>query len=219
MVDNKLYTGKDEDYYSYSRPELLKFIPSDIKSVLDIGCGEGSFGELLKSKGNYTVWGIEYDSKAAVKAENKLDKVINADFDSSVSSLAGQKFDLICFNDVLEHLVNPVETLIKCKELLTGTGYILASIPNIRWYPVVLSLLRYKDFKYQEAGVMDKSHLRFFTKKSIIRLFEETGYEILEIEGINKSKFKYFDIINALLLKSQSDMSYPQFAVISTVKT
>jgi 2-polyprenyl-3-methyl-5-hydroxy-6-metoxy-1,4-benzoquinol methylase len=218
MVDNKLYTGKDGEYYSYSRPELLKFIPKGIKSVLDIGCGEGNFGELLKSKDNYTVWGVEYDSTAAIKAEKKLDKVINADFDSSVTTLAGQKFDLICFNDVLEHLVNPVETLIKCKELLTETGYILASIPNIRWYPVVLSLLRYKDFKYQEAGVMDKSHLRFFTKKSMIRLFEETGYEILEVEGINKSKFKYFDILNALLLKSQNDMSYPQFAIISTVK-
>ena len=117
----------------------------------------------------------------------------------------------------MEHLADPAVALTACKDLLTANGVIIASIPNIRWYPVILSLLRYKDFKYQEAGVMDMTHLRFFTRKSMIRLFEESGYRINKIEGINPdTSFKVFNFLNFILFNSQGDMKYPQFIVVAT---
>ncbi len=216
MNYEQLYEDKKEAYYVHERKELLPFIPPDIKTILDIGCGNGAFGSLLKKHFDCVVWGIEPNKQAADLALNNLDKVINSLFLKDLPELADKKFDAIFFNDVLEHLTEPAEALSLCKKILATNGYIIASIPNIRWYPVILSLLRYKDFKYENAGVMDKTHLRFFTKKSMIRLFADTGYKILKIEGINKTtSFIFFNVLNFLLFKTQEDMKYPQFVVVA----
>lgn len=216
MDHEKIYQSKNDVYYAHQRQELLPYIPAGIKKALDIGCGDGAFGSLLKQHTNGEVWGIEPSKVAAKLAAPKLDKVINGLFSQDLPELAGQKFDVIFFNDVLEHLVNPDEILTQCHSLLNKNGYIIASIPNIRWYPVILSLLRYKDFEYQNSGVMDKTHMRFFTAKSMVRMFEDAGYKVLKIEGINKDKFfKVFNIINFLLFNTQEDMKYPQFVVVA----
>jgi 2-polyprenyl-3-methyl-5-hydroxy-6-metoxy-1,4-benzoquinol methylase len=211
-----IYKDKDEIYYNNPRAELLPFIPAGIKTVLDVGCGSGNFGQALKSSYKCQVWGIEPNDEAANAAKGKLDTVIHNVFLKDLPELQGKKFDAIFFNDVLEHLINPGEALRNCKELLAPDGCIIASIPNIRWYPVVLSLLRYKDFKYQPFGVMDETHLRFFTKKSMIRLFEDQGYKVEKIEGINKNtNFPPLNILNFLLFNTQEDMKYPQFAIVA----
>ena len=107
--------------------------------------------------------------------------------------------------------------LLSCKKLLSTNGRIIASIPNIRWYPVVLSLLRYKDFKYELSGVMDKTHLQYFTVKSMRRLFEDAGYRVLTAEGSNKDEnFTFFNILNFLLFNTQSDMKFQQFAIVAS---
>jgi 2-polyprenyl-3-methyl-5-hydroxy-6-metoxy-1,4-benzoquinol methylase len=216
VKEDDIYKDKDSVYYSNPRPELLPFIPASIKKVLDVGCGSGSFGSALKNIYHCEAWGIEPNQEAANIAKGKLDKVINHSFSKDLPELAGEKFDAILFNDVLEHLVNPKDVLLSCKRFLNPNGHIIASIPNIRWYPAILSLLRYKDFKYQPSGVMDETHLRFFTKKSMIRLFEETGYNIIKIEGINKDNdYKYFNMLNFLLFNTQEDMKYPQFVIVA----
>lgn len=220
MNYDKRYEGKDPLYFGHNRIELLPFIPEKVSTALDIGCGNGTFGALLKETyKEIEVWGVEPDKGSASQAKEKLDIVINDLFHSDHPEFSGQKFDVIFFNDVLEHLNDPTEALAMCKNLLTPNGHIIASIPNIRWYPVILSLLRYKDFKYTNAGVMDKTHLRFFTKKSMIRLFEESGYHVDSIQGINKSTdFKFFNLLNFLLLGQQEDMAYPQFVTVASLK-
>lgn len=219
MDYKQLYDSKTEHYFSHQRKELLAYVPANVKRTLDIGCGDGAFGSLLKQHINAQVWGIEPSKAAAEMAASKLDKVINGLFSQDLPELEGQKFDAIFFNDVLEHLVDPDEILAQCQTLLNKNGHIIASIPNIRWYPVILSLLRYKDFKYQNSGVMDKTHMRFFTAKSMVRMFEEAGYKILKIEGINKDRsFRVFNIINFLLFNTQADMKYPQFVVVATLQ-
>jgi methionine biosynthesis protein MetW len=209
------YKNKDEGYFGNNRSELVKFIPGDVKRILDVGCGAGDFGAYLKSQNSYEIWGVELDEKSSVKAQQKLDRVINSQFRSDLPEFHNQTFDLICFNDVLEHLVNPEEVLKSCKSILNENGHILASIPNIRYFRVILTLLRDKDFKYQKFGVMDETHLRFFTKKSMVRLFETNNYEVLTIEGINDDKLSWF---KSFVLNFQSDMKYPQFAMLCKLK-
>jgi 2-polyprenyl-3-methyl-5-hydroxy-6-metoxy-1,4-benzoquinol methylase len=210
-----LYSDKDSGYFANSRPELLQFIPRNMHKVLDVGCGTGNFGALLKNRYNCEVWGIEPDERSAMIAQEKLDRVISSTFDDDISELNGQKFDLVCFNDVLEHLVAPKTALAIAKRFLAKDGYVLASIPNIRHIGVITTLLRDKDFKYQKFGVMDETHLRFFTAKSMVRLFESSGYEVLLIKGINKTSLPW---LKSLLVSLQSDMQYPQFALLCKLK-
>lgn len=217
MNYEQLYEDKQNDYYYHSRDEMLAFVPESIHKVLDVGCGNGAFGDLLKKQYSCQVWGIEPHKPAALAAQKKLDKVINSLFVKDLVELAGQKFDVIFFNDVLEHLVMPNDALLLASTLLNKGGYIVASIPNIRFYPVMLSLIRYKDFKYLESGVMDKTHLRFFTEKSMIRLFNDNGYLVKRIEGINKHQFKYLEILNILLFNRLQDMRYPQYAIVAQI--
>ena len=218
MIFDPLYAQKGTGYFANNRSELLKFIPDGVNKAFDVGCGIGNFGALLKLNKCREVWGIEPDEKSANEATRKLDKVITGIFDPDAPDFHNQKFDLICFNDVLEHLVNPAEILKQSKSLLAKNGYILASIPNLRYYSVIVSLLREKDFRYQKFGVMDETHLRFFTKNSIIRLFEENGYELITIEGINEYKVGIRSLLKFTLLKFQKDMRYPQFAILCKPK-
>ena len=212
----EIYNNKDISYYIHSRPELLKFIPEKIDTVLDVGCATGNFGAMLKQHFGCKVWGIEPNENAATKAKDVLDNVINNYFDAYIDIPKNQKFDCIFFNDVLEHLPEPESALRLAADFLTTNGVIVASIPNIRYYPCLLSILRYKDFKYVDTGVMDRTHLRFFTEKSMTRLFNESGYQIKVIEGINKNKFKYLSILNFLLFNKLNDMHFPQFAIVAT---
>ncbi|MEO8884776.1 MAG: class I SAM-dependent methyltransferase [Mucilaginibacter sp.] len=216
----EIYKDKDPSYYKHTRNELLPFLPQNLDTILDIGCGTGNFGLMLKELYNCKAWGIEPDNTSALEAKGKLDGVINADFDKNIQIPNNQKFDCIFFNDVLEHLADPEGALLLAGTLLKKDGQIIASIPNIRWYPVMLSLLRYKDFRYQNSGVMDKTHMRFFTAKSMVRLFEDAGYKVLKIQGINKDTgFIFFNILNFLLFNTQEDMKYPQFALVATKQT
>jgi 2-polyprenyl-3-methyl-5-hydroxy-6-metoxy-1,4-benzoquinol methylase len=215
---NDIYEDKSPSYYIHSRPELHAFIPKPVKTALDVGCGSGNFGHTLKELYNCEVWGIEPNKEAAIEAGKKIDKSINSIFTDNMPELTGKKFDIIFFNDVLEHLADPENALIACKKLLTKNGHIVASIPNVRWYPVILSLLRYKDFKYELSGVMDKTHLRFFTLKSIHRLFEDSGYKVITAEGINKdNNFTFFNILNFMLFNTQWDMKFKQFVIVANI--
>lgn len=211
-----LYDRKDISYYSHTRNELVKFLPKQLHTVLDVGCAGGNFGQMLKELFDCEVWGIEPDENSASIAKKKLDKVFNCVFGKEIELLIDQTFDCIFFNDVLEHLAQPEEALQLAKKFLKPNGFIIASIPNLRFYPAMISLLRHKDFEYLDAGVMDKTHLRFFTKKSMIRLFEETGFQINTIEGINKHSFRYLEILNFMLFGAISDMHFPQYAVVAT---
>ncbi|MBK9436395.1 MAG: class I SAM-dependent methyltransferase [Chloracidobacterium sp.] len=129
--------------------------------------------------------GIEPSTDAAASASQKLDKVIHGTFQAGVTDLEGQRFDCIVFNDVLEHLVNPEIALNDSKKYLSDEGVLVASIPNILHFYQIWSILKEQDWKYEESGILDNTHLRFFTKKSIIRMFEEHGYKVVRIEGIN----------------------------------
>lgn len=214
------YSSKKSDYYHNQRSEMLRFVATDAKRVLDIGCSTGGFGAGLKrTRPDIEVWGIEPYEDAAKEAAKVLDKVLCTTLSNTTEGLEGEKFDLIVFNDVLEHLVKPGLALKNCKQYLNEGGMVLTSIPNILYFPVfVKQIIVREDWKYTDEGTLDNTHLRFFTRKSIQRLFEDNGYAISQIEGINAYSSLYFKIANSITLGKISDWRYLQFATIAKPK-
>lgn len=172
---------------NYDVPEVNVEIFNLIKNnsrVLDVGCASGKLAERLKKEKNCFVVGIEPDTELAKKAEPRCDKVIKADA-SIMKELPFAKdyFDYIIFADVLEHLVNPDEVLIRFKEYLSSEGYILLSMPNIANWEIRLRLL-FGNFNYDHP-LIDGGHLRFFTLSSTKRLLKECGFHIVYLTNRN----------------------------------
>lgn len=217
------YDTKSENYFEFARPEILPFVPAACRRVLDVGCGAGTFGQLLKQTRKIEVWGVEPVGSAAAKASPKLDRVINRTFDPETELPAGT-FDCVVFNDVLEHMTAPDQALRYAKVLLSQGGAVVASIPNIRYLPVLWELLFRARWEYADSGVLDKTHLRFFTKSSIVKMFESQGYSLESICGINaysamptagRRLWVPYELANALFLGKLSDMKFPQFVVVA----
>lgn len=211
------YDSKSSTYYYNPRLEMLSFIPKDAKRLLDIGCSTGGFGANLKKvTSTIEIWGIEPYSSAASEASKQLDKVINGIFEKDMPELEGQKFDVIVFNDVLEHLVNPEKVLKDCHQYLNEGGVVVASIPNIMYFPLfVKQLLLKEDWEYMKEGVFDNTHLRFYTKKSMLRLFKDSGYTVQHIQGINAYQSTLFSILNFFFLNKFKNWRYQQYVVVS----
>ena len=207
---------KSSSYYSNTRPEMLKYIPSNVKIALKVGCAEGHFGATLKSSRNIEIWGIENEPGPAAEASKKLDKVLVGNLEKDAFDLPLEYFDCVICNDVLEHLVDPWQALNRFSLILKPGGYIVASVPNIRYFKVIKKLLLKKERRYVNKGLLDKTHLRFFTKSTIALMFEYCQYHVLKIEGINKERFRVdFALLNGLFLNSLSDMRYMQFACVA----
>jgi 2-polyprenyl-3-methyl-5-hydroxy-6-metoxy-1,4-benzoquinol methylase len=206
---------KPRDYFRDPRYEMIGFIPENAKKILDVGCGEGFFAYQLKKQMGAKIWGIEIDRAVAALAQKKLDRVLIGDISKVIDEVPNTYFDCVVFNDILEHLIDPFTILLRTKKKLNKSGVVVSSIPNIRYYDQVKKLLLKKEWKYEDSGILDRTHVRFFTKKSIIDLFESAGYDILNISGINPTKSKNYRLLNLLLLGRISDMKYFQFACIA----
>lgn len=210
---------KPDDYYSQTRSEMLKYIPNEASFILDVGCGTGNFGQLIKEKKqSIEIWGIELDAESATDAYQKLDRVLTGDVCILADTLPDEYFDCIVFNDILEHLVDPYSLLTKIKSKLKSDGAVVCSLPNVRYLPNLRDLILKKQWNYVDAGILDKTHLRFFTKNSIIDMFDNLDFELQTIEGINPIKSIKFDIINILALGTLSDTRFLQFACVATKK-
>ena len=210
--------NKPKEYFTSARPEMLEFIPETAKKILDAGCGAGEFASTIKKRAECEVWGFELNENQANDAGKKIDKVICGDIEAKSSEVPDKYFDCIIFNDVLEHLKDPYSLLEKAKEKLTPGGCVVSSIPNVRYHKTLKGILFKKDFKYTDSGVMDRTHLRFFTKKSIIEMFEKAGYKVEMIKGLQKSKNVGLHLLNILTLGALSDTFYLQYAITAKPK-
>jgi len=133
-----------------------------------------------------------------------LDKIITGDIEMMDSQFNESYFDYIIFGDVLERLINPYKVLNQYKKLLKDDGYIVASIPNIKYFSVLLKLVIFDEFRYTDCGILDKSHLRFFTKKEIIKMFKNEGMKIIYVKSnfwrpIQIINDLFFNLLNKLL--------------------
>jgi 2-polyprenyl-3-methyl-5-hydroxy-6-metoxy-1,4-benzoquinol methylase len=173
-------------YSNITRPEMAQFLPSEYSKVLEVGCNEGNFRQFASKQCEY--WGIEPFKDAANVAETKMDKVLIGFYDKIANEIPDNYFDLVIANDVIEHIEQPWNFLQSIKRKMTANAFIVLSIPNVRYYDNLRKLLFHKDWEYVDAGILDITHLRFFTEKSIIRLLNENGFEIEIIKGINPLK-------------------------------
>jgi 2-polyprenyl-3-methyl-5-hydroxy-6-metoxy-1,4-benzoquinol methylase len=158
---------------------ILKFIDKD-QIILDVGCGFGALGEELK-KENYVV-GLDISQYAINIAKKRIDEAYLADVTQLKTLPLSRKrqFDLIIFADILEHVYNPQQLLKDYKHYLKPRGHIIVSVPNVASWPVRIGLF-FGRFEYKESGVLDKTHIRFFTKKGAKKVIEDAGYEIQEM--------------------------------------
>jgi len=195
---------------------MLAYAPKNPSAVLDVGCGIGSFAEHFKNQDPTTeVWGIEYVDSEAQAAKERLGTVFSGACENHIVNLPDNFFDIIYFNDVLEHLVDPYTVLEKIRLKLKEGGVVISSIPNVRYFKSFKKVLFQKDWKYASHGTMDRTHLRFFTKKSIDRMYREAGYKVITNEGINRTKSITPWLFNIPLLFTQMDVFYLQYATVA----
>ncbi|MDT8302796.1 MAG: class I SAM-dependent methyltransferase [Sedimentisphaerales bacterium] len=205
---------KPSGYYQSNREDMLQYVLPGTKTSLEFGCGCGGFSALVKEKYNAETWAVEINEEAAHEAEKKLDKVINSDADESLENIPEHYFDCIILFDILEHLLNPSALLSALKNKLSDKGIIIASIPNIRYYRTFVDLVIHGNWDYKDHGILDRTHLRFFTYKSIVKMLNFLNFEILVLEGIHPTSSRTFKILNLVLLNSISDIRYKHFAMV-----
>lgn len=177
--------SKPGGYFEHSRPEVLKLVPLEARRVLDVGCGNGALGKALKERQECFVTGLELDGTAAAQAEGVLDEVFAGDCQDAVflSQSYPSGFDCIICADVLEHLPDPRAVLTLLKEALTADGVLVVSIPNARHHSVIAGLVN-GNWSYEDAGLLDRDHLRFFTRRELQKLLWRAGFEVVKLEAV-----------------------------------
>jgi 2-polyprenyl-3-methyl-5-hydroxy-6-metoxy-1,4-benzoquinol methylase len=148
------------------------------RHILEFGCSTGFLSRHLFNRG-CNVTGVEIDAEAAEKARQWCEKIHVIDLNQPdwANGLA-RDYDTILFGDVLEHLMDPESALRRASDLLLPNGRVIVCLPNIAYWKIRLSLLRGK-FEYTSTGILDVTHMRFFTPETGRRLIEDSGYRIL----------------------------------------
>jgi 2-polyprenyl-3-methyl-5-hydroxy-6-metoxy-1,4-benzoquinol methylase len=180
-ADDPLYRGS-------TRPEVMALLPK-LKpglNVLEIGCGEGAF--CAKIPGAKETWGIEPHHASAEIASRRLHKVFVDTFDGAKSALPVGYFDLVICNDVIEHMTDH-DAFLRCIQAYMAPGALLVgSLPNVRFYGNLFNLIVARDWHYKPSGILDRTHFRFFTFRSLRRSLEESGFHVEHLQGLNKGR-------------------------------
>ncbi|MGC8861396.1 MAG: class I SAM-dependent methyltransferase [Armatimonadota bacterium] len=155
--------------------------------VLEIGCARGYMSGVMRNAVGCEVTAVEIDREMAEEARAHTNRVIVGDItEPDIWLELGRDYDYVIYADVLEHLADPWKTLRRTHEVLGPEGCVIVSVPNVAQYRIRLKMLL-GVFEYQRYGIMDDTHLRFFTAKSARELFSRTGYEIVDVRHVNYS--------------------------------
>ena len=205
------------------REEVSRFLLKKYSKVLEIGCSKGLFTSNLNINCEY--WGIEPDKNAMVIQSPIINKILRGTYLEVYDQLPNEYFDLIICNDVIEHMPDHNIFFQSIKKKMKNNSVIIGSIPNVRYILNLYELFVKKDWQYKNCGILDNTHLRFFTKKSIKRTFLNNNFKIEKIHGINGIRnpslnkrpllkcFAYmlYYIINLGPLGFYGDILFPQF--------
>lgn len=167
---------------NHSHSQIVRRVPRYAR-VLELGCADGSMSRLLKQHCEASIIGVEQNPNTAWRARCFCDYVFTENLDDphSLDALEGEKFDVITLVDVLEHLQHPQALLQRLKPLLLDEGCLLLSVPNVAHASVRLELLK-GDFRYESSGILDDTHLKFFTATTLQTILVEAGYAVQALD-------------------------------------
>lgn len=218
--------AKSREYYQSNRSNLVDLLPQAYHRVLEVGCAEGCFSSNLDPEAE--IWGVEMDSCAAEIAKKRMKKVVRGAYMDVADQLPDDYFDLVICNDVIEHMPDADGFLDEIKKKMTRGAWLMGSVPNVRHYANLFFLLILKDWKYEDSGILDRTHLRFFSKKSLNRLLHDHGYRIVKFKGkhsglkIPRTKNAFFGLIFLIILLLLSlgfwwDIQYLNFGFLCQI--
>lgn len=186
-MTSKKYIYEIPDDANHAANKVISWVSSG-SDVLEVGCASGIQSRILKETLGCRVTGLEIDPVAAEDARPYCESLIigNIEEIDLPGALGDRRFDTILFVDVLEHLVDPSATLKKALPFLKEGGHLIASIPNIA-HAAICWELAHGRFDYQKFGLLDNTHIRFFTKKNVAKLFEKAGYRIISWDRVIKA--------------------------------
>jgi 2-polyprenyl-3-methyl-5-hydroxy-6-metoxy-1,4-benzoquinol methylase len=172
----------------FSRDYLFIEEAKKYRNILECGCSTGFLSRQLAAGGSRVV-GIEIDTEAAEKARQFCARVLSLDLNRpDWSKAVGEQFDLVTYGDVLEHLLEPQAVLRETQNVLAPGGRVLISLPNIAFWTVRAKLLLGR-FEYEDMGLLDYTHLRFFTVHTARKMIEQAGYRVLLFRPVMGAKF------------------------------
>ena len=196
-------------YYDRVRREITPLLPPSAERILDIGAGSGATLRWLKTiypKSQTT--GVEINPELHQMLETNADNTIIGDVDTCWPKL--QTYDLVLLLDVLEHLTNPEGTLKKLAARLNAGGSIIVSVPNISHLSVSVPLLLRRRFSYTDAGILDRTHLRFFVEETAVDLLNSSNLQVMKgvVSGFAGPKSNFVDRISFGLLRHHLAKQY-----------
>jgi SAM-dependent methyltransferase len=166
---------KGADYYASDRSDFLDWVGGKFGRVLDVGCGAGANASWYRDHGAREIVGVELHPTSAAQAETVLDRVVCEPIETAIPKLEGS-FDLIICADVLEHLVDPWSVVHDLGAVASASTVLAVSLPNIRFLPALLRIAIGRGFEYEESGIFDATHLRFFTRRDADLMLRRGGW-------------------------------------------
>jgi 2-polyprenyl-3-methyl-5-hydroxy-6-metoxy-1,4-benzoquinol methylase len=174
------YEDKEFNYFDQVRSEVLAWMPEKVEKVFEIGCGSGATLSHIKQNGIASwVGGMELVGNVVQAGKGNIDLLLEGNIEVTDIPLNEASIDVILCLDVLEHLIDPWVAVSKLKQYLKPDGIIIASLPNVRNLKVIIPLIFKDDWKYVDAGQLDRTHLRFFTNKTAVELFHCAGLKVV----------------------------------------
>jgi 2-polyprenyl-3-methyl-5-hydroxy-6-metoxy-1,4-benzoquinol methylase len=165
------------EYFSDPRPDIQALVTPAGGRFLDVGCGGGALARALKANGAEYVAGVEADADAAEMAREHVDCLVHGSVLEAPLPFAPAEFDYVIFADVLEHLMDPGAAIRRSLPFLAETGRVIVSVPNMRFYLVLLRLILDR-WSYTDAGIRDRTHVRIFTRHSLVATLAQAGLEV-----------------------------------------
>ncbi|MDZ7588218.1 MAG: class I SAM-dependent methyltransferase [Parasphingorhabdus sp.] len=209
------YADKQKGYFAGCRADYVNALPDDAKAaILEIGCAEGATGALALQSGKCGRYvGVELNAQAADIARSRLSEVVVGNVESIELDFPPNSFDALIISEVLEHLVDPAAVLAKLRPYLKPGAKLFASSPNVSHHRVIRELVRGR-WELTDRGVMDSTHLRWFTPSSYRALIEDAGFSVLKVAPVRPFSAKQ-RLINAATAGRFSHLLMTQISIFA----